>query len=402
MQNNYDAIVIGARCAGSPTAMLLAKKGYKVLLVDKATFPSDTISTHIIWHKGVSLLRQWGLLESVLASNCVVMHEITCDFGPFAITGSPPPVNDTYQFIAPRRTVLDKILVDAAVRAGAEVRENCLVDEILMEADCVTGIRSRTKGGVHATDKARIVVGADGKNSLLARTVGAMEYHAKASLTCWYYTYWSGIPVENLVLYSQPNRAIAIIPTNDGLVCIPAAWPANEFRQYRADIERNYMTTLCLSDELAGLIQKGRREARFIGMADLPNFFRKSFGKGWVLAGDAGYHKDPITGQGISDAFQSAAKLADTLDIGLSGKESLDTLLAKYEEDRDESTMAMYEFTCDWATLAPLSVEMEHLLSALRGNQPEVNRFCGTIAGTVAVADFYSPENIERILGSAE
>ena len=402
MENMYDAIVIGARCAGSPTAMLLARKGYKVLLLDKAEFPSDTISTHIIWPSGAERLKRWGLLESVLATNCPLIRRMIFDLGPFALSGSPPASDGVFGIIAPRRTVLDKIIVDAAVKAGAELRENCLVEEIVMNDDRVTGIRCRIKGGSSVTEKARIVIGADGRNSIVARAVKAQEYNARPPLSCWYYTYWSDVPVEDLVLYSRPNRAIGTIPTNDGLICLPVAWTANEFRDYRSDIEGNYLKTLELTNGLADLVRQGKREERFFGMADLPNFFRKSFGPGWALVGDAGYHKDPITGQGISDAFHAAETLTGALDAGLSGSESLEKSLARYEQSRDEEVMPMYEFTCDWATLQPPPPDMEYLFSALRGNQAETDRFCGTIAGTVPIPEFFSPENIQRIVGATE
>src|SRR5436190_14545399 len=126
----YDVIVVGARCAGSPTAMLLARKGYRVLLVDKGTFPSDTMSSHLIWQPGVARLERWGLLDRVVASNCPPITTWAYDFGPFALHGTPPPADGVAMAYAPRRTVLDKLLVDAAVEAGAELREAFAVQEV--------------------------------------------------------------------------------------------------------------------------------------------------------------------------------------------------------------------------------------------------------------------------------
>src|SRR5579864_5635767 len=136
----YDAIVIGARCAGSPTAMLLARKGYRVLLVDKATFPSDIMSTHYIHQPGVAQLQRWGLLENVIASNCPPILPFRFDLGPFILTGVPPQADGIAQAYCPRRTVLDKILVDAAVAAGAELREDFTVQEVLRDGQRVVGI----------------------------------------------------------------------------------------------------------------------------------------------------------------------------------------------------------------------------------------------------------------------
>jgi flavin-dependent dehydrogenase len=395
----YDVIVVGARCAGSPTAMLLARKGYRVLLLDSTTFPSDTISTHIVWPVGVARLKHWGLLDRVVASNCPAIRKLTFDLGAFALAGSPPAADGISEFFAPRRIVLDKILVDAAVEAGAELREGCTVEEVLTEDGRVIGIRCRGKGGLPVTEAASIVIGADGRHSVIARAVKAPEYNVRPSLSCWYYAYWSGVPVEGPELYSRPSRAFGPIPTNDGLVCLPVAWTQREFQQYRADIEGNYLKTIELAPGLAERVRQGKREGRFIGTAVLPNFFRKPVGPGWALVGDAGYHKDPITAQGISDAFRGAETLAEALDAGFSGREPWESVLARLERTRDEEVMPMYEFTCQLATLEPPPPVMQQLFTALHGNQSETNRFFGTLAGTVPVREFFSPENMQRIIG---
>ena len=162
----YDAIVVGARCAGSPTAMLLARAGQRVLLVDRATFPSDTVSTHAVHAPGVAALRRWGLLERLDATGCPPLRTYSYDFGPFTISGPPNPVDgDVCYAYGPRRTVLDKLLVDAAAEAGAEVREGFVVEEVVFDNNAVTGLRGHAKGGKTVTESARIVIGADGRNS---------------------------------------------------------------------------------------------------------------------------------------------------------------------------------------------------------------------------------------------
>jgi flavin-dependent dehydrogenase len=395
----YDAIVIGARCAGSPTAMLLARKGYRVLIVDSVIFPSDTISTHIVWPAGVARLKRWGLLDKIGAT-CPAIHKLTFDLGAFALTGTPPAAEGLTEFFAPRRTVLDALLADAAVQAGAELRDGCLVEEVLLNGDRATGIRFRTKAGSNGTETGSIVIGADGKHSIVARTVKTPQHNARPPLTCWYYTYWSGVPVDGPELYSRPGRAFGPIPTNDGLVCLPVAWTHDEFSRYRADIEGNYLKTLELDAGLAARVRQGKREERFFGTADLPNFFRQSFGPGWALVGDASYHKDPITAQGISDAFRGAECLAEALDAGFSGREPLENALGRYAQINEES-LAMYELTCQLATLEPPPPAMQQLFAALRENQAETDRFFGTLAGTVSVSEFFSPENMQRITGGS-
>jgi flavin-dependent dehydrogenase len=397
----YDIAIVGARCAGSPTAMLLARKGYRVLLVDRASFPSDIMSTHFVHVPGVDRLKRWGLLDRVVASNCPPVRSISVDLGPFSLTGYFPPLDGVDMAYGPRRIVLDKILVDAAVEAGAELREEFTTEEILLEDGRVTGIRGRTRNGASVTEKARLVVGADGLHSLVARTVGASKYQEKPTVACAYYTYWSGVSVNGAELYPRDNRFIVAFPTNDDLVCNLIEWPKESFPAVRADIEGQFLQALELAPELAERIRGGKRAERFVGTVDLPNFFRKPYGPGWALVGDAGYHKDPNMAQGISDAFRDAEALANAIDSGFSGRQPLEDALAEYERQRNESAMPAFELNFQFATLQPPPPEMQALFGALRNNQTETNRFIGAFIGTVPIPEFFAPANIQRILTEA-
>ena len=194
MTTEYDAIVVGARCAGAPTAMLLARKGYRVLVVDRASFPSDTLSTHMIHAPGIAALHRWGLLDEVTATGCPPVETYSFDFGPFTIAGTPRPSDGISTGYAPRRTVLDKILVDAADHAGAEVREGFTVEDVVVEDGSVVGIRGHGEGGETVFERARVVIGADGRNSHVAKAVRPEQYNDKPMLQWSYYTYWSGLP----------------------------------------------------------------------------------------------------------------------------------------------------------------------------------------------------------------
>jgi flavin-dependent dehydrogenase len=398
----YDAIVVGARCAGSPTAMLLARKGYRLLLLDKASFPSDTLSTHYIHQTGVARLKRWGLLDKVTATNCPPVREQRFDVGPFTLVGAPSPVDGVTDAYALRRGVLDQILVDAAVEAGAELRERFSVQEILRDGATVTGIRGQAVGGAVVTEKARIVIGADGLRSLVARSVEAQTYNAVPALTCAYYTYWSDVPVEAAELYPRPDRMIIAAPTNDGKTLTIIYWPNAAFHEVRSDVEGHFLKALDLVPGLAERVRSGKRAERFYGTAELPNFFRQSYGPGWALVGDAGYHKDPILAQGISDAFRDAELLAEAVDAGLSGRQDLSDALAAYQRQRDESVGPIYQMTCHLARLEPPPPEMQALFSALRGNQEQINRMFGALAGNVPIPEFFAPENIGRIINAAE
>jgi flavin-dependent dehydrogenase len=348
----YDAIVVGARCAGSPTAMLLARRGRRVLLLDKSTFPSDIMSTHYIHLPGVERLRRWGLLDRVLATNCpritnVTLHMNGSAFNPPALTEASGPQPFT---VCPRRTVLDKILVDAAAESGAELREGVAVQDLLMDGGRVTGVRARTKDGATFTEDARIVIGADGLHSTVAGAVKPPEYNTKPSLTYGYYAYWSGVPTEGAELYFLESGGVLVFPTNDSLTCVAVGGLHEGFPEFRKDIEANYLRVIDTVPELSARIRAGTRETRFAGTADQPNYFRRPYGPGWALVGDAGYHRDFVTGLGITDAFRDAELLSDAVDDAFAGRRPLDDALAAYERRRNEIAEPLYELTCNLAT----------------------------------------------------
>jgi 2-polyprenyl-6-methoxyphenol hydroxylase-like FAD-dependent oxidoreductase len=397
----YDVIVVGARCAGSPTAMLLARKGYRVLLVDKAGFPSDTLSAHYIHQPGTAALKRWGLLEKVAATNCPPMYTLTFDMGFFALRGEPTPVDGVREAYAPRRTVLDHLLVNAAVEAGVELREHFSVQELTTDGTRVTGIRGRVAGGAMVTEQAPLVIGADGMRSFVARSVNAASYNEVPSLTCAYYTYFSDVPVDGAELYARPDNTFIAGLTNNGQAMVICYWRNSEFHRVRSDIEGNFMQVIDLAPDFAGRIRAGKRTEPFRGTADLPNFFRQSYGAGWALVGDAGYHKDPILAHGIMDSFEDAERLVQAVDAGLSGRQPMDEALAGYQQARDAVMMPRYQMTVDQARMTPPPPEMQQLFGALRGNQAQINRLFGVFSGSVPPQEFFAPENIGQIMMAA-
>jgi flavin-dependent dehydrogenase len=321
MSRRYDAIVVGARCAGSPVAMLLARKGYRVLVLDKATFPSDTISTHLVHPPGVAALRRWGLLDRVTATGCPPIDTYAFDFGPVTIVGSPGSAEEPCSY-APRRTVLDGLLVEAAVDAGAEVRQGFAVQRLEVEEGRVVGVRGHGREGPAVTENARVVIGADGRHSLVAEAVQAEIYEEKPKLQASYYSYWSGLPMDGRFETSiRPGLGFAAWPTNDDLTLIIAGWPYSEFDANRKDVEGSFLRTLEAVPDFARRVAAATREERFAGAA-VPGYLRKPYGPGWALVGDAAYNKDFITAQGIQDAFRDAELCATALDEAFSGKRS--------------------------------------------------------------------------------
>ena len=398
----YDAIVVGARCAGSPTAMLLARHGLRVLLVDRATFPSDTMSTHILWPHGAEILARWGLLHRLAATGLPrICRNMTFDVGPFALRGTIPDANDGQGGFCPRRTVLDHLLITAAAEAGVEVREGFRVDELLVSGDTVIGIRGRGRSGPPVEERARIVIGADGVNSFVARAVGAPEYDVHPVTACGYYSYFSDVAQDDIELYVRSHHACGGAPTNDGLHLVMVNWPASHFGTVRRDVDGHVWRALASAPDFAGRVRAGRREEKWCGTAGVPGYFRQPYGKGWALVGDASYNRDPITAQGISDAFIDAESLVAAVSAGLSGSGTWAESLAAHEIARNERVRPMYEFSSHLARLEPPSSEMQALFRALHGHQDATNAFLSAITGAIPLSDFMSNENIGRIVAAA-
>jgi 2-polyprenyl-6-methoxyphenol hydroxylase-like FAD-dependent oxidoreductase len=401
-EDQYDVIVVGARCAGSPTAMLLARYGYRVLVVDRATFPSDTVSTHLIHPRGAAALQRWGLLDRVIATGCPPIDTYEFDFGPFSICGAPGTPDSPVAY-APRRTVLDQLLVEAAAESGAEIREGFTVNELVTEDGAVVGVRGHGKDDRRTvTERARVVVGADGLHSSVARVVRPEQYREQPPLLCGYYTYWSGLPMDGRYeVHVRPHRGVGALPTNDDLTLVIAAWPFAEFEANKKDLEGNYLQTLELVPQFADRLRTATREERVVGAA-VPNFFRKPYGPGWALVGDAGYNKDPITAQGIQDSFRDAELCATALHEVFSGVRPFEAAMSEYQSRRDERVEGMYGFTLELAALEPPPPDFQRLLAAVRGDQEAMDQFARINAGVESPADFFAPENVDRILAAAE
>jgi flavin-dependent dehydrogenase len=379
-RGRYDAVVVGARCAGSPTAMLLARAGHRVLLVDRDSFPSDIFRAHVVRRPGAEALTRWGLMERVLATGCPPFTRYTTDFGDFPLAGSPAMPPGQPREVAPRRKVLDHLLVQAAVEAGAELREQAAVEDLLWDDERgtrrVVGITGRS-GGQPFEARASVVIGADGQHSLVARKVGAPVRQSTPPMTCGYYTYWKGVPLQGLLLVHrhEAGRVIIGFPTNDNLTCLAVQARSDDFPAFRADVEGEYLRSLALSEDVAERVRAGTRVERFQGTGDLPNVIRTAAGPGWALVGDAAYHRDPLLAHGISDAFHDAELLSEAVHAGLSGETPLDEALAHYEQQHAGAARAGFEETVQACALAPFPPELLQIRRAVRGSQDATDRF---------------------------
>ncbi len=399
----YDVIVVGARCGGSPTAMLLAHLGYHVLVVDRSRFPSDTVSTHLIHRPGIAALRRWGLLDRLVATGCPPIDTYRFDFGPIVLTGTPPAQDgrredDEPPALCPRRIVLDQLLIDAAREAGADVREEFSVQDLVHDGNRVTGIRGRGPAGTTTTVHARLVIGADGAHSTIAELVGAELYRAQPMLAGAYYSYWSGAPVRAASWAIRPGRGFGAFPTHDGRTMILAAWPRSELPAVKQDIRAAYLGAV--HEVYAELLTGAHQEERVIG-GGCANHFRTAAGPGWALVGDARYLKDPVTAQGISDAFLDAEHCSRAVHEWLSGERGFDEAMATYQRVRDEQVAQIFEFTTQLATLEPPPEPIQQLLGAVAGNQGAMDEFAGVFAGTVPPATFLSPDHVATLVDPA-
>jgi 2-polyprenyl-6-methoxyphenol hydroxylase-like FAD-dependent oxidoreductase len=298
--------------------------------------------------------------------------------------------------------VLDKLLVDAAAQAGAEVREAFTVEGIRTEQGGLTEVRGRDADGSPIVEQARVVVGADGRNSVVAKTVQPRQYRDGPPLTCGYYSYWSNLPVNGTFeIYSRPGRGWAVLPTHDDLTLVVGGWPYGELAEHRNDIESTLMATFALSPAFAERIRDAKREERFVGTS-VPNYFRTPFGPGWALVGDAGYNRDFITAQGITDAFLDAELCAGALDEALSGTRPYDEAMADYLVTRDARALPMYEMTAQIAALQPPDEQMIQLVTAMQGNQEAMDAFARVNSGAMSPGEFFAPENVGRIVSQAQ
>ncbi len=396
---SYDVIVVGARVAGAATAMLLARRGVKVLLIDRTRFPSDTISSHQVQVPGIARLHRWGLLGELDKAGTPPTRAVRFDTGELTLRGHFPAWQGIDTLYSPRRTVLDTVLVNAARAAGADVREQFRAAELVWSEGRVTGIRGSHRGGAAVTESARLVVGADGKHSLVAGAVGAASYHQRPVLSFACYSYWSGLPLTGGELYQRPGRAVAVFPTNDDLVMVYMAAPLSEFGWFRADIEGNYLKTLDMCGDLGERARSAVRAERLRSTPDQPNTFRACHGPGWALVGDAGVVMDSITAQGITNALRDAELLAGAIVAGLDGARPLSASLAEHQRRRDAAIRPMYDFTVRLAGFPTPSAAERQLLAAVARQPAEVNRFLGAFAGVVPVGSYFSVRNMLRVLG---
>ena len=366
----HDVIVVGARCAGASTARLLAQRGHDVVVVDRAGFPSDTLSTHGLARGGVVQLSRWGLLDRVLASGVPAIREVSFVTGAGEVTRRIKERAGVNLLLAPRRRVLDAILVEEATAAGATLRTGTTATGVLKgDGGQVTGITARTRAGQELTMHARHVVAADGLRSTMARRFGAADHQSFTTDGALFFMYVDEVPWRGFEFHIADRGFAGVFPTHDGAACVWLTRPTAVLENVRrGGADRAAALTSALGEVSPGLaarVRAGRVVSPVRGTVALPNFVRQASGPGWSLVGDAGYHRDPITGHGITDAIRDAELLTDALHNTLGGSLPEAEALAAYGAARDSALRDTFRLTRELCRFPPPArfVELQVQLS---------------------------------------
>ena len=372
--HEYDAIVVGGRCAGAATAMLLARGGLRVLVLEAGRAGTDTLSTHALMRGGVEQLHRWGVLDAVVAAGTPAIS--ATEFHYADDTGTTVDVVEsrpgTMPLRAPRRTVLDLALVEAARAAGADVRHSARVTGLQRDgAGGVAGVRYAAGRGAETGALAPLVVGADGRRSTVAAAVAAPTTRRGRSASAVLYTYLTGLAADRYRWFYRPGATAGVIPTNDGRACVWVGAPAAAFDALRADPDAAFRRLL--DTAAPGLDLRGtRQDGPVRGFPGLPGYLRRAAGPGWALVGDAGYFKDPLTAHGITDALRDAELLARAVLAAPPGRHR-DGALRDYEHTRDRLSEPLFDLTDRIASYRWDLAELRDLLPALSAAmRPEV------------------------------
>jgi flavin-dependent dehydrogenase len=370
----YDALIVGARAAGASLAILLAKQGLKVLMVDRDRFPSDTLSTHFMAFTEVDSLRRLGVLEDVEAAGFrrVLRSRTWVEDVCLEVPAGPPGAFS----LAPRRDVLDSILIKHAVAAGAEFAERTRAESVLRDGERVAGAVIRPADGEPREVAARVVVGADGKFSKVAEWVGSERYNETPPIRPVYYAYLNGVkpqPETTLEMWFHRNQIGFLFPMRPDEDLVALEVQPSDFEEFRADPEGTFWRRLRDLPSLGPRVTEARLEGKVQGTKGIENYFRKPYGPGWVLTGDAGFLKDPCTGLGIGDALHQSFLLARAFELWREGRD-WEVAMAGFQERRDRFLGIRYFHTIEAAKLA--DGEGAHRLDVVRalGINPHLGR----------------------------
>ncbi len=369
MRRNADALVVGARAAGSAAAIALARAGRRVIALDRAHFPSDTLSTHLLFPGGVAELQALGALDRVRALGAPPMPAALVGAAGMTASGAYTPIDGIAHALCVRRTGLDAALVETAREAGAEVRERVRVTDLVWEGDRVAGVVADGEAL-----RAPLVVGADGRTSTVARLVGAEEpYRQWDNQRACAFAYWRdgrdewrGIAAQ----WREGEELGTAFPCDGGLVLVLLMPPVERLPAFRADPVGEYVRTLEAIPPLRERLDGCALDSKVRIGARLPSYFRRSAGPGWALPGDAGHFKDPVTAQGIRDALRFGRRLGERAAPVLDDPAALDGELRAWEREREHACLETYQWTTLLGraeALNPIEAELYRTISRQPG-----------------------------------
>ncbi len=370
MPEHADVIVVGARCAGSPLAALLARAGVRVVVLERAEFPSDTLSSHLFEADAISFLNRLGVLERLRATGAPLVARTDTRVEDLHLAMElPQQPDDVGAIVSVRRTLLDPILAEAAAQAGADVRTGARVTGLLEEDGRIAGVRFE-QAGAESELRARLVVGADGRHSTLARLVGARRYNLTPSQRLLFWAYFEGADPgaePTFLSHRWGERFILAIPSDSGLYQV-LLWPEQSERErFQSDRDGAFLDHARACEPVADALVGARRVGKTMGAFRWEGFFRQAAGAGWVLCGDAGHFKSPAPGRGIGDAFLQAERLATTITAALEGSdEALDLAMRAWGRWRDREFAEQYWLAYD---LEEAGAVPSVLVEILRGLQ---------------------------------
>ena len=385
--------IVGARCAGSPLATMLAQRGLRVCLLDKSRFPSETLSTHVIQPSGVMVLKRLGMLDPILAAGAVTLGNFS-----LVVKGTRLEAHiDTEAFGAPsisaRRVTLDEVLVEGAARAGVEVHTETRVSGLIWEDGRVAGVETSS-----GTVGARLVVGADGLRSTVAGLVGATEYRVAPAGRMFSWGYFEGVgnSEDRLRLGSLEGLAFAASPTDGGLYMAAVCPPMSDRDSFLSDRERNFEAGIAAWPELADVLAGATRVGPIRVMANWHGYFRQAAGPGWALVGDAGHFKDPSPAQGIRDALHHSERLAEAIEAGLGGTANIDEELRRWWRWRDDDGHEMHWFATDLGTRglnAPIAIQV---LQDISEDRDAVEQFLRMLNRDILPSELFTARRIGK------
>ncbi len=374
---DYDVVVVGGRVAGASTALLLARQGHRVLVVERSRMPSDTVSTHAILRTGVLQLTRWGLLADLIAAGTPPIRGVTLGFGDDRIVFDVRPEYGVDFFLAPRRYILDDILLRKAEEAGAHVVDGTTMKELLWSGDgTVSGVRVG-RGDSTRTISTRYVIGADGHHSRVAELVDAALTRHHPATNAVHYAYYRGIESNHFWFQFTPGVNAGLIPTNDGQCLVFAGRPSGLSQRFTRDPDTEMKDLLkTAGPDLAEVVGGGTRVSRYFGTTGLSGSIRRVWGPGWALVGDAGHTKDPISAHGISNALRDAELCARAVDRALNDPAEASTALAWYETLRNTLSQRIFEESC---ALAGYQWDPEEASARMRVISEEVRGECDAL-----------------------